>query len=86
MNIPPFVLFEKETDVECRSLIACAMGNDYWIGGQCGFGPAKANNLLQSTMQLFSSNIIERRNHIMKEIVSVVKSFYDVYVMFTLHL
>ena len=70
---PPYVSFDKEIDVECRSLIACAMGNDYWIGGQSGFGSVKANTLLQSALHSFPTNVIERRKYILKKIVSIEK-------------
>ena len=40
-------IFYKEKDVTCRSLIACAMGNDYWVNEQNKFSPAAADKIIE---------------------------------------
>jgi len=35
---PESPVFEDEGDNLCRAIIACAIGNDYWEGGQPNFG------------------------------------------------
>ena len=41
-KIPSHPIFETKMTILSRELLACAVGNDYWIGGQKGFGVANS--------------------------------------------
>ena len=43
---PKIPLFGQEKDPTSRCMIACAIGNDYWIGGQKDFGTTAGMELL----------------------------------------
>ena len=65
-SVPKFPVFDNENDAECRALIACAMGNDYWVGGQKKFGPAAAMELVKEAANI--GNCADRRIYILDKI------------------
>ena len=44
-------IFEIEENVHCRALVACAIGNDYWEGGQYKFGVVAALGVVKSAQK-----------------------------------
>jgi len=63
---PESPVFEDEGDYLCRGIIACAIGNDYWEGGQPNFGAKKAMALKLGAKDI--ANVEERREYFLSEI------------------
>jgi hypothetical protein len=54
-KIPSHLIFETKMTILSRLLVACAIGNNYWMGGQKGFGFANAMKIVKTIKERFFS-------------------------------